>query len=62
MIEIFVRVEKCIRKALVKIGSFTTITNAEIKIFYDLIDVLEPVKHAARGRWTLQEERYSSYS
>ena len=46
MINIFVRVEKCIRMALVEIGTFTTITNAEIKTLHDLIDVLEPVKHA----------------
>ena len=49
MIKIFVRAEKCIRMALVEIGTFTTITNAEIKILHDLIDVLEPVKHAVDG-------------
>ena len=49
MIKIFVRVEKCIRMALVEIGTSTTITNAEIKILHDLIDVLEPVKHAVDG-------------
>ena len=46
IIEIFVRVEKCIRMSLVKIGTCTTITEAEIKILLDLIDVLESVKHA----------------
>ena len=35
--------------ALVEIGTATTITNAEIKILHDLIDVLEPVKHAVDG-------------
>ena len=45
----FVRAEKCIRMALVEIGTSTTITNAEIKISHDLIDVLEPVKHAVHG-------------
>ena len=35
--------------ALVEIGTSTTITNAEIKIIHDLIDVLEPVKHAVDG-------------
>jgi len=57
MIKIFVKVEKCIRMALVEIGTSITITEAEIKILRDLIDVLEPVKH-----WTFQEERYTSYS
>ena len=37
MIKIFVRAEKCIRMALVEIGTSTTITNAEIKIIHDLI-------------------------
>ena len=45
-IKIFVKAEKCIKIALVEIGTSTTITNAEIKILPDLIDVLEPVKHA----------------
>ena len=49
MIKIFVRAEKCIRMALVEIGTSTAITNAEIKIPHDLIDVLEPVKHAVDG-------------
>ena len=49
MIKIFVRAEKCIRMALIEIGTSTTITNAEIKILHDLIDVLEPVKHAVDG-------------
>ena len=49
MIKIFVRAEKCIRMALVEIGTSTTITNAEIKIPHDLIDVLELVKHAVDG-------------
>ena len=49
MIKIFVRAEKCIRMALVEIGTSTTITNAEIKILHDLINVLEPVKHAVDG-------------
>ena len=49
MIKIFVRAEKCIRMALDEIGTSTTITNAEIKILHDLIDVLEPVKHAVDG-------------
>ena len=49
MIKIFVRAEKCIRMALVEIGTSTTITNAKIKIIHDLIDVLEPVKHAVDG-------------
>ena len=49
MIKIFVRAEKCIKIALVEIGTSTTITNAEIKILHDLIDVLEPVKHAVDG-------------
>ena len=49
MIKIFVRAKKCIRMALVKIGTSTTITNAEIKILHDLIDILEPVKHAVDG-------------
>ena len=49
IIEIFVRVEKCIRMSLVKIGTCTTITEAEIKILLDLIDVLESVKHAVDG-------------
>ena len=49
MIEIFVRVEKCIRMPLVEIGTCTTITDAEIKIPHDLIDVLEPVKYAVGG-------------
>ena len=44
MIKIFVRAEKCIRMALVKIGTSTTITNAKIKILRNLIDVLDPVK------------------
>ena len=35
--------------ALVEIGTSTTITNAEIKILHDLIDVLEPVKYAVDG-------------
>ncbi|CAK8695489.1 unnamed protein product [Clavelina lepadiformis] len=46
MIKTFVRAEKCIRMALVEIGTSITITDAEIKILRDLIDVLEPVKHA----------------
>ena len=46
MIKIFVRAETCIRMALVEIGTSTTITNAEIKILHDLIDVLEPAIHA----------------
>ena len=46
---LFERVEKCIRMALVEIGTSTTITNAEIKILHDLIDVLGPVKHAVVG-------------
>ena len=49
MIKIFVRAEKCIKMALVEIGTSTTIMNAEIKILHDLIDVLEPVKHAVDG-------------
>ena len=49
MIKIFVRAEKCIRMALVEIGTSTAITNAKIKIPHDLIDVLEPVKHAVDG-------------
>ena len=49
MIKIFARAEKCIKIALVAIGTSTTITNAEIKILHDLIDVLEPVKHAVDG-------------
>ena len=49
MIKIFVRAEKYIRMALVEIGTSTTITSAEIKILHDLIDVLEPVKHAVDG-------------
>ena len=49
MIKIFVRAEKCIGMVLVEIGTSTTITNAEIKIPHDLIDVLEPVKHAVDG-------------
>ena len=49
MIKIFVRAEKCIRMAHVEIGASTIITNAEIKIPHDLIDVLEPVKHAVDG-------------
>ena len=49
MIKIFVRAEKCIRMALIEIGTSTTITNAEIKIPQDLIDVLEPVKHDVDG-------------
>ena len=32
--------------ALVEIGTSTTITDVEIKILHDLIDILEPVKHA----------------
>ena len=51
MIKMFVRAEKCIRMALVEIGTSTTITNAEIKILHDLIDVREPVKHAVDGLW-----------
>ena len=35
--------------ALVEIGTSITITDAEIKILHDLIDVLEPVKHAVDG-------------
>ena len=35
--------------ALIEIGTSTTIMNAEIKILHDLIDVLEPVKHAVDG-------------
>ena len=46
MIKIFIRAEKCIRMALVEIGTSTTITKAEIKILHNLIDVLEPVQHA----------------
>ena len=46
MIKIFVRAKKCIRMALVEIGTSTTITNAETKILHDRIDVLESVKHA----------------
>ena len=49
MIKIFVRVEKCIIMALVKIGTFITFTGAKIKILHDLIDVLKPVKHAEDG-------------
>ena len=49
MIEKFVRAEKCIRMALVEIGTSTTITNAENKILHDLIDVLELVKHTVDG-------------
>ena len=49
MIKIFVRAEKCIRMAHVEIGTSTTITNAEIKILHDLIDVLKLVKHAVHG-------------
>ena len=36
--------------ALVEIGTSITITDAEIKILHDLIDVLEPVKHAVDCR------------
>ena len=49
MIKIFVKAEKCIRMALVEIGTSITVTDAEIKILCDLIDVLEPVKHAVDG-------------
>ena len=49
MIKIFVKAEKCIRMALVEIGTSITITDAEIKILRDLIDVLKPVKHAVDG-------------
>ena len=37
--------------ALVEIGTSTNITNAEIKILHDLIDVLQRVKHAVDGFW-----------
>ena len=46
IIKLFVRAKKCIRMALVEIGTSTTTTNAEIKILHDRIDVLESVKHA----------------
>ena len=49
MIKIFVRAKKCIRMAIVEIGTSTTITNAEIKTLHDRIDVLESVKHAVDG-------------
>ena len=45
----FVKAAKCIRLALVEIGTSTTITNTEIKILHDLIDVLELIKHAVDG-------------
>ena len=35
--------------ALVEIGTSVTITDAEIKILHDLIDVLESVKHTVDG-------------
>ena len=34
---------------LIEIGTCTTITDAEIKILHDLIDIFEPVKHAVDG-------------
>ena len=49
MIKIFVKAEKCIRMALVEIGTSITVTDPEIKILRDLIDVLEPVKYAVDG-------------
>ena len=49
MIKTFVRAKKCIRMALVEVGTSTIITEAEIKILRDLIDVLDPVKHALDG-------------
>ena len=47
--KIFVKTGKCIRMALIKIGTFITVTDAETKIVHDLIDALEPVKHAVDG-------------
>lgn len=35
--------------ALVEIGTSITITDAEIEILHNLIDVLEPVKYAVDG-------------
>ena len=49
MIKTFARTEKCIRMALVEIGTSITITDVEIKILHDLTDVLEPVKDAVDG-------------
>ena len=49
-IKIFVKAGKClVRMALIKIGTLITVTDAETKIVHDLIDALEPVKHAVDG-------------
>ena len=56
--KIFVKVEKCIKMALVEMGTSTTITDAEITILHDLMDVFEPVKHAVDG--TLEEKHYTA--
>ena len=37
--KIFVRAEKCIRMALVEIGTSATVTDAEIKILHDLMSL-----------------------
>ena len=44
-----VTVDKCIRMALAEIETSTTITDAEIKILHDLIDVIESVEHPVDG-------------
>ena len=49
MIKIILKGEKCIRMALVKIGTSITIMDVEVKILHDLIDLFEPVKHAVDG-------------
>ena len=49
LIKTFTKVEKCTRMALVEIETSVTITDAEMKILHDLIDVLEPVTHAVDG-------------
>ena len=63
MVKIFVKAEKCIRMALVEIGTSITITDAEIKILRDLIDVLEPVRHGERiDDFMFKSLSYSEYS
>ena len=46
MLKTFVRAEKCIKMALVEIGTSITFSDSEIKVLRDLVDVLEPVKYA----------------
>ena len=45
----FVEVKKCNRMALVEVGSCITVTNMEIKIPKDVVQVFNFVKHLVYG-------------